>query len=194
MTVDWADNAETDFNYYDLYRQTRIAPGVFGAWSKIASPIVSTYLDNGVTNNVTYRYKVRAVNDSLVESNDSAISNEVEPANPPPPPPDPPPTPGAADNNLASARHHFSLNVGVIPSGDALVTVGDQLVAAWMYSGLAPTAPTPDISGGDPIEDLDPVASGGSCEILGGVGLAGVAIETFDSAAATGNPIEKDDA
>jgi|GEM_PF-3794338 len=57
LTADWDDNAEADFDHYILERTDDA--GV--TWSTIASPTVSTYADNGLTQHTVYSYRVSAV-------------------------------------------------------------------------------------------------------------------------------------
>jgi len=77
ISLNWNDNADGDFDYYDVYRGTNAG----GPYTKISTyPIVaSDYVDNTVTNGVTYYYVVKAVD---MSSNVSGNSNQAS-ATPP---------------------------------------------------------------------------------------------------------------
>ncbi len=71
VNLDWADNGESDFASYTVYRSTTSGSG----YSAIASGLTaSAYTDNTVSNGVTYYYFVTAVDTSGGESTDG---NEV---------------------------------------------------------------------------------------------------------------------
>ena len=70
VTLDWSDNAETDIDFYSVYRAT--VQG--GPYSWYGAVTTSGAVDNGVTNGTTYYYVVTAVNTSNAES---AASNEA---------------------------------------------------------------------------------------------------------------------
>lgn len=77
ISLNWNDNADADFDYYNVYRGTSSG----GPYTKInTSPIVvSDYVDNTVNNGTTYYYVVRAVD---MSSNESGNSNQAS-ATPP---------------------------------------------------------------------------------------------------------------
>jgi len=72
VTLDWADNTESDLSGYNVYRSTTQGSG----YAKINSTVVSTsnYVDSTVTNGITYYYVVTAVDTG---SNESTYSNQV---------------------------------------------------------------------------------------------------------------------
>jgi alkaline phosphatase len=72
VTLDWADNLESDLAGYNVYRSTTQGTG----YAKINSTLVltSNYVDSTVINGTTYYYVVTAVD---IGSNESASSNEV---------------------------------------------------------------------------------------------------------------------
>ena len=72
--LDWADNGEPDFASYTVRRSTLSGSG----YSVIASGLTaSSYIDNNVSNGVTYFYFVTAVDASGGESADSALVSGV---------------------------------------------------------------------------------------------------------------------
>ena len=72
VTLDWADNTESDLSGYNVYRSTTQGSG----YAKINSTLVltSNYVDSTVINGTTYYYVVTAVDTG---SNESVSSNEV---------------------------------------------------------------------------------------------------------------------
>lgn len=70
VTLDWADNAETDLANYKVKRATVSG----GPYTVIASPTASGYTDTTVTNGTTYYYVVSAVDSA---ANESANSSQV---------------------------------------------------------------------------------------------------------------------
>ena len=69
--LNWNDNSESDFSYYNVKRSTTSG----GSYATIESNIgVSNYMDNSVTNGVTYYYVLTAVDTS---GNESVVSGEV---------------------------------------------------------------------------------------------------------------------
>lgn len=71
VNLDWADNGETDFDSYTLYRGTSSG----GAYTPLASGLIaSNYIDNSVIDGATYYYVVTA---SDVGANESDISSEA---------------------------------------------------------------------------------------------------------------------
>ncbi|MEN8126944.1 MAG: putative Ig domain-containing protein, partial [Planctomycetota bacterium] len=70
VSLDWADNTEPDLMHYDVYRSTTSGSGYV---SIISGQTTSDYVDNGVTNGITYYYVVTATDTS---SNESGNSNE----------------------------------------------------------------------------------------------------------------------
>ena len=67
VSLDWADNAESDLGSYRVYRD-----GV-----QIGNPSASAFTDSGLTAGVTYRYRVTAVDRSLNESQPSSEVSAV---------------------------------------------------------------------------------------------------------------------
>ncbi len=75
VTLDWADNVETDFgNKYKVYRSTKAG----GPYSFLAETTVSNFTDSSVVNKTTYFYVVTALNNNSIET---GYSNETS-ANP----------------------------------------------------------------------------------------------------------------
>jgi hypothetical protein len=69
VNLDWADNSESDFDYYTVYRSITSGDG----YSAIASGLTtSAHTDNTVSNGMTYYYVVTAVDTSGGESADSS--------------------------------------------------------------------------------------------------------------------------
>jgi GH35 family endo-1,4-beta-xylanase len=71
-SLNWNDNSEIDVNGYNVYRSTTQG----SAYVKLNSSLLtsSDYLDNGLTNGMTYYYVVTAVDDT---NNQSGYSNEA---------------------------------------------------------------------------------------------------------------------
>jgi fibronectin type 3 domain-containing protein len=68
VTLNWNDNVEPDFNFYNVYRSTTAG----GPYSFYAAGITqSTFVDGGVANGTTTYYVVTAINDGMVESDES---------------------------------------------------------------------------------------------------------------------------
>ena len=86
--LDWDDNADSDFSYYNLKRSTNAG----GPHSKIASVIASSCSDPDLSASTTYYYVVTAVDTSSNESANSAESqatthdlpNDIDPPTPNP--------------------------------------------------------------------------------------------------------------
>ena len=78
VSLDWADNTETDLASYNVKRATVIG----GPYTQIASGVViSAYTDNSVINGTTYYYVVTGVDESGNESGNSAeASAKPQPA------------------------------------------------------------------------------------------------------------------
>src|SRR5919106_172448 len=72
VSLDWADNSESDLAGYNVYRSTTSG----GPYAKVNGSLVptSSYSDSGLVNGTTYNYVVRAVDTS---SNESASSNQA---------------------------------------------------------------------------------------------------------------------
>lgn len=70
VTLDWADNGESDLDGYDVYRSTTSG----GAYTKINSTLVtaSNYVDTGLSNGTPYYYVVQAVDTSNNASGNSS--------------------------------------------------------------------------------------------------------------------------
>ncbi|MBP8606361.1 MAG: alginate lyase family protein [Phycisphaerae bacterium] len=72
VNLNWADNGESDFASYTVYRSTTSGSG----YSMIASGLTaSAYIDNTVSNGLTYYYVVTAIDTSGGESADSSESS-----------------------------------------------------------------------------------------------------------------------
>ena len=67
VSLDWADNSESDLGSYRVYRD-----GV-----QVGTPTASAFTDTGLTAGVTYRYRVTAVDSSLNESQPSGEASAV---------------------------------------------------------------------------------------------------------------------
>jgi fibronectin type 3 domain-containing protein len=81
VTLDWADNTETDIARYTVHRSTTSG----GPYDAIATNLTfSSYSDTSVTNGTTYHYVVTAADTSLNESGNSAQASGT-PQLPPPP-------------------------------------------------------------------------------------------------------------
>jgi|GEM_PF-2006609 len=74
-SLNWNDNSEIDMNGYNVYRSTTQG----SAYVKLNSSLLtsSDYLDNGLTNGITYYYVVTAVDDANNESGYSSEANVV---------------------------------------------------------------------------------------------------------------------
>ena len=120
VTIDWADSAAPDLANYRVARQTAGA----GAWTTVASPAESRFVDTTVTNGTSYSYRVTAVDTT---GNVSAASSIVA-ATPLAPPPPPPPAPGAGPltRHVAIADYAYSPATITINSGDTV---------AWDWTG-----------------------------------------------------------
>ena len=72
MSLDWADNTDSDLAGYDVYRSTTSG----GPYTQANGALVTTssYLDSGRVNGTTYYYVVRAVDTS---GNESGNSNQA---------------------------------------------------------------------------------------------------------------------
>lgn len=72
VSLDWADNSESDLAGYNLYRSTTSG----GGYAQVNTSLVtsSTLTDTGLTNGTTYYYVVAAVD---ATGNESAYSNEA---------------------------------------------------------------------------------------------------------------------
>ncbi|MFC1943115.1 fibronectin type III domain-containing protein [Chloroflexota bacterium] len=83
ISLDWADNIETDLTGYNVYRGTTTG----NCTDKIGSLVAtSNYTDTGLYGGGTYYYVVTAVDNATAESGnsneDSATANDVAPAAP----------------------------------------------------------------------------------------------------------------
>lgn len=78
VQLGWADNTETDFDRYRVYRATVSG----GPYTLIATATVSDYTATGLSNGTTYYFVVTAVDDFGYESLDSSQVS-VTPAAPP---------------------------------------------------------------------------------------------------------------
>jgi hypothetical protein len=83
VRLNWNDNADSDFDYYNVYRGASSG----GPYSKIhTSPVViSEYNDVAVNNGATYYYVVRAVDTSSNESGNSSQISATTPTDTTPP-------------------------------------------------------------------------------------------------------------
>lgn len=71
ITLDWSDNTESDFAYYEIYRHTSDSSG---SATKIANASVSYFVDTLPSASTTYYYWLKAVNRS---GNASAFTSSV---------------------------------------------------------------------------------------------------------------------
>ncbi len=94
ITLDWADNTEADFSYYNIYRA--ITRGAWGA-AATATSSVSQYTDTSVTNGTCYWYVVTAVDTG---GNESGYSSDTHA------------TPNADDTTAPSAPTGLSAAAG----------------------------------------------------------------------------------
>jgi alkaline phosphatase len=74
VTLDWADNTESDLAGYNVYRSTTQGAGYTKINSALVPKETSNYVDSTVTNGTTYYYVVTAVDTG---TNESTYSNEV---------------------------------------------------------------------------------------------------------------------
>jgi rhamnogalacturonyl hydrolase YesR len=149
VSLDWNDNTEDDLDGYNVYRSTTSGSG----YSQINGTLLSSsdYIDNSVTNGITYYYVVTAVD---TNSNESEDSNEVSatPFGPPdttPPTPDPmtwasyPTATGsstitmtattATDSESPPVQYYFECTT------DGSKTSGWQSSSTYIASGLTPS-------------------------------------------------------
>ena len=75
VTLDWADNTETDLAGYRVYRGTSSSVSTSGAPLNGALLISSSYTDTTVTNGATYYYVVTAVDTGANTSSASAAAS-----------------------------------------------------------------------------------------------------------------------
>src|SRR5208337_135422 len=76
----WAPNNPADLvSFYNVYRGT-----ILTATAKIASTSINNYIDDSFVNTTTYYYNVTAVNNSLLESYNSATITVFPAGNVPP--------------------------------------------------------------------------------------------------------------
>jgi plastocyanin len=111
VTIDWPDSTAPDLNNYVLQRQTAGA----GAWTTIASPVASVYVDTAVTNGTSYAYRVSAVDTT---GNVSLASIVV--AATPVAPPAPAPAAGPMVRHVAIANYQFAPATVTVNSGDTV--------------------------------------------------------------------------
>jgi len=99
VQLNWNDNADSDFDYYNVYRGTTSG----GPYTKInSSPVVvSDFSDTGVTDGSTYYYVVRAVDMSSNESGNCVQASATLPIDT---------TPPAAPTGLTSSIDYGSMN------------------------------------------------------------------------------------
>lgn len=90
VNLDWDDNTESDLEEYAIYRSTTSG----GPYVEVDRDDPSDFLDDTVTNGITYYYVVSAFDNS---GNESGFSNEVDAT-----PDEPDTTPPAAPTNLAA--------------------------------------------------------------------------------------------
>ncbi|MHC4194870.1 MAG: CBM96 family carbohydrate-binding protein, partial [Planctomycetota bacterium] len=79
VTLNWNNNSEGDFSYYNVYRDTSSG----GPYTLIVTDLTtSAYTDTGLTNDTTYYYVVSAVDTSDNESADSSEASATPQALP----------------------------------------------------------------------------------------------------------------
>jgi hypothetical protein len=81
VTLDWADNTESDVAGYIVYRSADPPEISSRTWTSVAAPTSSAHADSTVVNGTTYFYRVTALDAS---GNESSPSGEVA-ATPTPP-------------------------------------------------------------------------------------------------------------
>jgi len=111
VTIDWPDSTAPDLNNYVLQRQTAGA----GAWTTIASPVASVYVDTAVANGTSYSYRVSAVD----TTGNVSLASVVVAATPVAPPP-PAPTTGPVIRHVAIANYQFAPATVTVNSGDTV--------------------------------------------------------------------------
>ena len=74
LSLNWNANTEEDLANYNVYRSTSAG----GTYTKVGSPITTSYRDTGLSPNTTYYYKISAVdlfdNESALSAYDSATT------------------------------------------------------------------------------------------------------------------------
>lgn len=74
ISLDWNDNSESDFSYYEVERSTVGASGPWGRRNPVSPPLTdSIYQDTGLNADTQYWYRVRAVDDSDNRSSPSSV-------------------------------------------------------------------------------------------------------------------------
>ena len=73
LILNWDDNSEEDFDHYDIFRSTASGVETIAANRITTDLLTSVYTNTGLTNGVTYYYKIIAVD---VNNNSSLASSE----------------------------------------------------------------------------------------------------------------------
>ncbi len=74
ITVTWDQNSESDFMFYNVYRETSSTSSPGNVFTTINSNTTTSYIDNSVADGTTYFYYVTVVNNDGVEGD---VSNEA---------------------------------------------------------------------------------------------------------------------
>ncbi|HUP32611.1 MAG TPA: S8 family serine peptidase [Gaiellaceae bacterium] len=121
VSLDWANNSESDLAGYNVYRSTTSGE----PYAKVnGSPVTSSsYGDSGLTNGATYYYVVRAVDNS---NNESASSNQASAT---------PTGSGATGTSVSLAGSSVSNGSSWTASVTATVTTDGSLASGAVVSG-----------------------------------------------------------
>jgi len=120
----WDASTATDFSQYLLYRNTTTLP-----WTLIATPLINSYLDSNLTDNVRYFYKIAAKDDGGPIPNsglNSTVRSSIPTDTTPPP-------------------QVTGVDILVLPEGNALyitwspITGTPDFVAYWLYRNISTT-------------------------------------------------------
>ena len=137
ISLTWRNPADSDFRHVLLYRseQSDFSPGDATKIAETESSDVATYMDTGVSNNVTYYYKMQAVDDI---GNTSAASMQASAR----PDSDNPTTPGSPSlsvkiDTIDNVEYTSSKNVEFVfaPSTDENSGIKQYLVTIGTVSG-----------------------------------------------------------
>jgi plastocyanin len=110
VTIDWADSTAPDFSNYVVQRQVG-----GGAWTTVAAPVSSVFIDTAVTNGTSYSYRVTAID----MSGNVSAAGAVVVATPVAPPP-PPVVAGPVTRHVAVAGYQYAPAIVTVNSGDTV--------------------------------------------------------------------------
>ena len=116
LTIDWADSSASDIANYIVERQAGS-----GAWSAVAQPLASLYIDTAVVADTTYSYRVIAVDAAGNQSSASAVVSAALVV-----PPVPQADAGPITRHVSIANYVYS---------PALITVNSGDTVAWDWNG-----------------------------------------------------------